>query len=184
MIGHAEALREYVSDSVGWRYADPDNERLSALVWFFAGVSLPDLDAAIETLETEGAPAGSELRQRRQKALTLFRAEVLAKPDSIEDLSDYAFSGHIEWIMLRTHSIKSSDVVKPLARIGRSIKDGGAKGAAASRKTRRGANSKRAAILAEATAYTGPQNAMISTIAKRVGATDRYVRQVLRNTEP
>lgn len=183
MVGHPETLREWMGDSVGWRYADPDNQMLSEIIGIMGGVSLPALDEAIERLEIEGAPAGDELRERRRTAMRLFRSQFAGNAHTFDHLTDFAFAGHVEWIMLRIRAIATGDVLKPLARIGRSIKQGGEKGAAASRQTRRGPESKRAKILAEARAYTGPAAAMVPTIAKRTSATERYVRNVLNKPE-
>lgn len=68
---------------------------------------------------------------------------------------------------------------------GANVSAGGSKGAAASKATRRGPESKRAAILAAAAEYTGPEGARIATIVRtltRQGtAVDAsYVRRVLR----
>lgn len=56
---------------------------------------------------------------------------------------------------------------------------GGAKGAEASKETRRGPRSKRAAILAAAAKYGTPNSAQVAAIARSSGSTVRYVRTVL-----
>lgn len=66
---------------------------------------------------------------------------------------------------------------------GRKVRSGGAKGAKASRSARRGEGSKRAKILAENSKYNGSEGARVHTLVQRTGATDRYVRKVLKNPE-
>ncbi|KGM52094.1 hypothetical protein N792_07075 [Lysobacter concretionis Ko07 = DSM 16239] len=74
---------------------------------------------------------------------------------------------------------------KPLAMAGQKQKHGGRKGAKASKQARRGPESKRAAILAALSAYAGPDSAKVATVARKTGATPRYVRRVQgENKEP
>lgn len=73
---------------------------------------------------------------------------------------------------------------EPVFRAGAGTKRGGRKGAEASKASRRGPESLRAKILDEDNAYNGPDTARVATIAKRTGATPRYVREVLRKPEP
>lgn len=73
---------------------------------------------------------------------------------------------------------------EPVFRAGAGTKRGGRKGAEASKATRRGPESLRAKILKEAMTYKASDKAKVATIAKRTGATPRYVREVLRKTEP
>ncbi|MGL1834946.1 hypothetical protein ACKVEX_15230 [Rhodocyclaceae bacterium SMB388] len=121
-VGHAEALREWCGDDIGWHYADADNQRLAPLVGILAGVNLVSLDEFIEKLEAEGAPAGDELRERRRDALRLFREQFVGKVGEFDKLNDHAFAGHIEWIMNRKREIERSEAVLPLARLGRNYK--------------------------------------------------------------
>lgn len=109
-------------------------------------------------------------------------AERLAHGDA--DMSADNIDGakrHYEYL-LGAHQRQT--VLLPLARAGQATMRGGKKGAEASRKTRRGAGSKRACILAALSAYRGSEPAKVATIARKTGATPRYVRDVLNNPEP
>ena len=66
---------------------------------------------------------------------------------------------------------------------GRKVRSGGTKGAEASRTTRRGPGSKRADILEKSAVYSGPEAARVNTLVRLTGATERYVRSVLKNPE-
>lgn len=60
---------------------------------------------------------------------------------------------------------------------------GGSKGAEASKETRRGPQSKQAAILKEAKKYAEPTPAQVAAIARKTGSTTKWVREVLRKSE-
>lgn len=62
---------------------------------------------------------------------------------------------------------------------GLAVSSGGSKGAEASKKTRQGPESKRAAILAAAAKYGTPNSAQVAAIARSTGSTARWVREVL-----
>ena len=95
---------------------------------------------------------------------------------ALEAREDEVIADKLE-LMARTLSMASA---KPLAMAGLAGKRGGEKGAAASRETRRGEGSKRHAIIVALRDYEGPEAARVATLAKRTGATAKYVRQVLR----
>lgn len=65
---------------------------------------------------------------------------------------------------------------------GRGTREGGRKGSEASRKTRRGTNSKRAKILGAQAGYKGGDAAKVATIARKVHASPQYIRRVLKQT--
>ncbi|WP_281849132.1 hypothetical protein [Dyella sp. GSA-30] len=66
---------------------------------------------------------------------------------------------------------------------GRKLKQGGRKGAEASKISRRGESSGRSKVLAEAKAYSGSPAARVTTIAKRASVTAQYVRKVLKDAK-
>lgn len=119
--------------------------------------------------------AKRELIERRQLAREAIQ---------IGAINTDALLRHLEWMLLRWKYIRRTDYLMPLARTGRGVKAGGTKGAEASRQTRRGPNSKRTAILKESKAYTGSEDARVATVARRIGATPKYVREVLKNPNP
>lgn len=114
MTGHQEALREWRGDDIGWQYSDPDNDAFCVALMLH-GVNLVALDAFIESLEVEGAPASAELRERRRNALRLFKA----RRGGPLVPADEAWSGHIEWILLRKSAIERSDLARPYIADGR-----------------------------------------------------------------
>ncbi len=100
-IGHSTARRRF--DGESWIYEDLQNQSF-AIDLLLHGQSLIILDAFIERLEGEGAPAGSELRNRRL--------------DAWENRSNREiFKRHVEWILLRKREIEAWE--KSNAEIGR-----------------------------------------------------------------
>jgi hypothetical protein len=93
-IGHRTAVRAMTSD--GWLYQDASNQTFALDSQIFHGVSMPDIDAFIERLEAEGAPAGHELRERRIKAWE--------GRDNHE-----TFLRHMEWIVNRKREIELAE---------------------------------------------------------------------------
>lgn len=91
---------------------------------------------------------------------------------------------HLECMDARCEISRRTNFMLPLARTGQAITRGGKKGGDASRETRRGAGSKRADILVASSAYSGSESAKIATIARKTGATPRYIRSVLKKPEP
>ncbi len=69
---------------------------------------------------------------------------------------------------------------RAIIRAGVGTKRGGAKGGSASGKARGGETSKRAIIEALLREYKGKPDARIATIAKRAGASEAYVRAIVR----
>jgi hypothetical protein len=94
-IGHPSARRQRTPD--GWYYEDMNNFSL-AFSLAGMGVHLWSLDAEIERLESEGAGAGVELRERREKMLAAYLVH-----------NDDAFLRHLEWILLRTRETRTWD---------------------------------------------------------------------------
>lgn len=62
---------------------------------------------------------------------------------------------------------------------GLAVSSGGSKGAAASKETRQGPQSKRAAIIAAGMKHPNPTSAQVAAIARTTGSTARWVREVL-----
>lgn len=65
-IGHTDARRHLTA--TGWEYESPANQSFAEGLQFF-GLSLPDVDAYIETLEAAGDPHAAKVRVNRTHAL-------------------------------------------------------------------------------------------------------------------
>lgn len=63
--------------------------------------------------------------------------------------------------------------------IGKKVLAGGRKGGTSSRQVRSGNGSKRAAVLTALDEYTGGEAARVATVARKAGASQRYVRMIL-----
>lgn len=92
-IGHSTARRRF--DGESWSYEDTENQSF-AIDLLLHGQSLALLDAFIERLEAEGAPAGGELRERRLDAWE--------RRGNREE-----FKRHVEWILLRKREIETAE---------------------------------------------------------------------------
>lgn len=106
-VGHAEARRRQKEGWFGgWTYSHPDSEHLNFFC-FARSVSLAELDDFIEKLEAEGAAAGEELRERRQRA-----------SEAVSKQNNDAVLRHLEWIMRRKEEIERESFLLPLAQMG------------------------------------------------------------------
>lgn len=129
------------------------------------GFDLEGFDAWLRTLPSGGAE--TELPERRGLAKKAFIA------DSQEGLLR-----HLEWMLLRWKHIGHSKRIR--SHIGKAQREGGRKGAAASKATRNGPGSKKAAIIAAARTYQGSPQARIAHLARTNDSDQSYVRRVLR----
>lgn len=132
------------------------------LRWDF---NLPNWDASVMAL-----PSGvGALKTAARHRAGLLRALEVRDDDAIADKLE---------LMMRTTAMAHG---KAMALSGQKLSTGGRKGGEASRDSRRGEGSKRAAILAAAAEYTGSEEVMVAVIARKTGATDTYVRRVMKN---
>ena len=84
------------------------------------GANLAEIEEFITRLETEGAPAGQELRERLNKA-----------SEAVSPLNSDVFKRHIEWILVRKAQIEMAEVASPHAKRGSKVHEGAKKGHAA-----------------------------------------------------
>lgn len=89
---------------------------------------------------------------------------------------------HALWMMLALWRVDVKNV-EPEIMAGLGTQRGGRKGSKGSAETRNGPKSKKAQILLIAKEYTGSATAKVVSIRRKTGATERYIRSVLKKAE-
>lgn len=131
----------------------------------FHGFDIQGFDAFLATFpESSGRTQLVDRRKEAKKALF---------GDGSNEVRKERMLRHLEWMLLRWEVCVRDSSVMPLARIGAKVKQGGRKGQARN-------NNSKADVICQAAADEGhiDSNA-ISRIAKKVGATNRTVRDHL-----
>lgn len=166
-----ECLLEQADDFdalTGW-------QRLFALrLLHVAGIDLAQLDATVSSANGIIVPQQVDYAQRwRAAAFSAFA-------DGEKRVAMTAAQAYWNDV----NALQGALVNRKAILAGKRVSDGGRKGAAASRETRRGSDSKRHHILRCAAEYEGNEAGKVATIARKTSSTTRYVREVLRKAEP
>jgi len=108
-----------------WIYQNPEQQAF-VIRCTLEGVDFVGIDTFIERLEREGAPAGRELRERRNSAFSAWTAK-----------NKDALRRHLEWLILRRDAILREEALLPLAVKGENKRKSEAKGGITSGRTKK-----------------------------------------------